>query len=349
MDAKDRDVNGEQWILTTSSLAYEVRYGIDAVINRDAGLGQGAMRRGPSIYGPSVWWKSFLVANRLCEQVVKFVEPVDARDVGHRLKTKWLDVMHQRPVRGEHDRLGSLREGYRHWQAMFQSPWRTLDDLLDHVEKTRNAKEYVLIAPGEKRAEIHAALPMGLAEVSAMLLWAVTNRSRWEESTDTLGVRWDHTTHGRLRSTIGDVFERHAGANLNLDLLNEKCREHGYLRLWSLVFNRTRRFLLEEIVRGRRPLRSRDGRPDAVVEEPLGSKYRYAQSAKDVLLGLFDQDGGLAEAHVDVANELVNVPDWRLRFFIKASEHCPLEMVDGALTASGGDVYQRMGRPLWLG
>lgn len=302
---------------------------IDRIINHDVGpvFGHDGGEWAPR-------WTSFVVANRLVEQAFKLIAPIALpKEIGHRLKSKWADVMDGSPQSFGQDVLGSLSSGYGIWQALFQSPWPSLGELLSHLEQYRNAKEYVLVDPDEPGARIEPLLPLALADIAAMSWGALWYMGRQPFNVTGFGVRLGDTTVGRLRHIIRQVFKDKGGVNLNLALANEKYGEHGYLRLWSILFHTLRPY--KEIHRDRleHDLKYRDGSPNDVIGYDGAPRWVYAlPQARDVLAELFNGDGGLAEAHADVAEALLNTRDWRLQFFINMSECRPVELVDGTLT-----------------
>ena len=322
---------------------------IDVIMNHDMGLANDPVLRYRHVPESSTWWTSFLVTNRSVEQAFKFIAPIaEPKDVGHRLKSKWADVIERGSYSYGQDLLGSLRNGFRLWQALFQSPWGDLDVLLAHVEEQHNAKEYVLIVPDQEGARVNPLLPLALADIAAMSWGAVWTMSKPGFDFTRLGVRFADTTLGKLRHIISRLFVDNCGVNLNINLVNEKSREHGYLRLWSLLFHTLRQYKRTDWRSVRRTLKSRDGsqRDVEAVTHHGEPRYTYATPhATDALVGFFDGDSGLAGAHVDVAEILANTRDWRLQFFINISESHPLEVVDGALTDTTGGSWHR--RVFW--
>ena len=313
---------------------------LDVIINHDMGLAADRVLRYGSVPVSAHWWTSFFVASRSVELAFKFIAPIDKpRNIGHLVKTKWADVIDKMPDTPEHDMLRSLREGYRHWQALFQSPWPDLDTLLFHYEGCRNAKEYVLIEPEQERAQIDLLLPLALADIATMSWGAVWTMIRPDFNSSKFEVRFVDTTSGKLERTIRRIFVHNCGVNLNTDLLNEKYREYGYLGLWSLIFHAISPYRGAERIE--RVQKSRDGTPnDITVTEGGARRHSYgAPETKDKLMELFDDDDGLAGAHADVAEVLANTRDWRLRFFIKTSEFCPMKVVDGVLTDTTDGVW----------
>ena len=323
---------------------------MDVIINNDMGLVNDPVLRYRHVPVSAASWTAFLVTNRSVEQAFKFIAPIaDPRKVGHRLKSEWADVIEAGSYSYGKEVLGSLRSGYRLWQALFQSPWPDLDELLDYVEEHHNAKEYVLLDPRSDGARIDPLLPLALADIAAMSWGAVWTMSEPDFDYTRFGVRFADTTLGKLRDTISRLFVDHCGVNLNTNLVNEKAREYGYLRLWSLLFHTLRQYKRMDWRSTRRALKYRDGSQRKAVEavtsrgEPY---YTYATpDATEALLRFFDGDSGLAGAHADVAEILANTRDWRLQFFIKISEACPVRVVDGALTDATGGSWRR--RVFW--
>lgn len=316
---------------------------IDVIINNDMGLAKDPVLRHGHVPESATWWTSFLVTNRSIEQAFKFIAPIaDPREVGHRLKSRWADVIAGSSHSYGQDVLGSLKNGYRLWQALFQSPWEDLDALLGHVEKHRNAKEYVLIRPEEHGAQISPLLPLALADVATMCWGSVWAMTRPEFDPTRFGVRFRDTTLGRLRDIISNTFIDHSGVNLNIELVNEKNREYGYLRLWSLLFYRLHRWkgTIRDYVRS--TMKSRNGSPHVTATHAGLPRYAYATPhSRDALVEFFNGDYGLAEAHADVIEVLANTRDWRLQFFINISETHPVEVVNGVLTDVTGGSWHR--------
>ena len=318
---------------------------IDVIINHDMGVANDPVLRYRHVSESSTWWTSFLVTNRSVEQAFKFIAPIaEPRCVGHRLKSKWADIIEGGSHSYGQDVLGSLRNGFRLWQALFQSPWGNLDALLAHVEEQRNAKEYVLIAPDQEGARVNPLLPLALADIAAMSWGAVWTMSEPCFDFTRLGVRFADTTLGKLRHIISRIFVDNCGVNLNITLINEMSLKYGYLRLWSPLFHTLRQYKRTDRPGIRRTLKYRDGSQHETVTSHGEPRYTYAAPhATDALVGFFDGDSGLAGAHADVAEILANTRDWRLQFFINISESRPLEVVDGALTdATGGSWHRRV-------
>ena len=320
---------------------------IDVIINHDMGLANNSIIRYSHVPVSATWWTSFLVTNRSVEQAFKFIAPIAGpRDIGHRLKSNWADVIEASSHSYGKDVLGSLRSGYRLWQALFQSPWPDLDALLGYVEEHRNAKEYVLILPDESGARISPLLPLALADIATMSWGAVWTMSKPDFDYTRFGVRFADTTPGRLRDIISRCFIGHCGVNLNIDLINEKSCEYGYLRLWSLLFHSLRQYKQTDRPGIPRALKYRDSSQREAVTYERERRYTYAMPhATDALMGFFDGDSGLAGAHADVAEILANTRDWRLQFFISISESRPVEVVEGALTDTTGGSWHR--RVFW--
>ena len=262
---------------------------IDVIINHDMGLAADFVLRHHSIPASATWWTSFLVTNRSVEQAFKFIAPIDEpRNIGHRLKSGWVDVINKEPDTHEHELLSSLREGYCHWQALFQSPWKDLGALLCHVEKERNAKEYVLIEPKCDGAQIDLLLPLALADIAAMSWGAVWTMIKPSFDFTKFGVRFGDTTPGKLRRTIRSTFVRNCGVNLNTDLVNEKYHKYGYLRLWSLIFHaigphkERHRYSIKQVQK------FRDGNPDDIITTEGALRYFYrAPETRDRINGVF--------------------------------------------------------------
>ena len=326
--------------MTPLAISHEVSL-IDVLINHDMGLDNDLVLRHRQVPPFASWWTSFLVTNRSVEQAFKFFAPIaEPRDIGHRLASKWRTQIDGRPTGKEAKYLGSLRVGYSMWQALFQSPWPTLDDVLDHLEKKddrakpvpRNAKEYTLIAPDDYGARIDPFLPLALAEIAAMAWGAIWVLGAADFTPDRFGVRFGDTTVGKLRRIIGRIFEESSGVNLNLDLYNEKCKGRNYLQLWSEWLHAIRPYRERHQRRIERTLKYRDGSQHEAVSSVGREYYTYRPQARDALIDAFDGDTGLADAHVDTAQSIVNHPDWRLQFFIKMSEATPVKSVDGLLT-----------------
>ena len=146
---------------------------------------------------------------------------------------------------------------------MFQSPWHDWPALLSDVERTRNAKEYVLQHPQEQGAIIHPLLPLALADAVSML----RGMTRLEAPD---GVQVRDTTIGRIRDLIGRVFTEKCGVNLNLELVNAKIREVGYLVLWSRIFNVLAQSKYVTTKRVWVKLKYRDGTGDRAVDRVIG-------------------------------------------------------------------------------
>ena len=322
---------------------------MDVIINHDMGLANDPVLRFRHVPEPATWWTSFLVTNRSVEQAFKFIVPIaNPMDVGHCLKSKWADVIDASSHSYGKEMLGSLRSGYRLWQALFQSPWTDLGALLGHVEDHRNAKEYVLIDARRRGARIDPLLPLALADIAAMSWGAVWTMGKPDFDYTRFGVRFADTTPGKLRDIISRLFIDHCGVNLNINLVNEKSSEYGYLRLWSLLFHTLHQYKQTDWRSVRRTLKSRDGSQRDVEAVTYHGEPRYTYAtphATDALVGFFDGDSGLAGAHADVAEILANTRDWRLQFFINISESRPLEVMDGALTDSTGGSWHR--RVFW--
>lgn len=316
---------------------------MDVVINHDMGLADDLVLAPHGIPEAAPRWASFLVGNRSVEQAFKIIAPIaEPKDIGHNLKSRWADVIDRSPQAREQDVLGSLRSGYLLWQGLFQSPWRDLDALLAHVESNRNAMEYVLIAPEQRGAQIDPLLPMALADVAAMSWGTAWTMSRSGFDPARLGVRLRDTTVGKLRDIIGSYFTDHSGVNLNIELVNEKCREHGYLRLWSRVFHALEPCKVTRRPAVQRTMKFRDGtQHEEIVDYEGAPRYAYtAPDASDALVEYLGEEE-LARAHVDVAEALANTRDWRLQFFIKMSECAPIDRVDGVLTDSTSGAWRR--------
>ena len=103
---------------------------MDVIINHDMGLANDPVLRYRHVPEPATWWTSFLVTNRSVEEAFKFIAPIaKPKDIGHCLKSKWADVIDASSHSYGKEVLGSLRSGYRLWQALFQSPWTNLGAL----------------------------------------------------------------------------------------------------------------------------------------------------------------------------------------------------------------------------
>ena len=327
--------------MTPLVLGHEVNL-IDVLINHDMGLDNDLVLRHGKVPLAATWWTSFLVTNRSVEQAFKLFAPIaEPRDIGHCLASKWAAAIDGRPTGKEAEYLGSLRVGYSMWQALCQSPWPTLDDVLDHMEKKndgaksppRNAKEYTLIAPDDHGAHIDPFLPLALADIAAMAWGAIWVLWTGGFAPDRLGVRFGDTTVGKLRRTIGRRFAENCGVNLNIDLYNEKCRGRNYLQLWSEWLHAIGPWKMTCQRRVERTLKYRDGsQNEAVSRVGRGHYYAYQPEARDALIEAFDGNHGLADAHVDTAHSIANCQDWRLQFFVRMSEARPVELVDGVLT-----------------
>ena len=319
-------------------LAFEHELALmDLIIDRDT---QGGF---VDHYGHKRWrWTSFLVANRSVEQAIKFFAPLSGskRAFRHKIKSGWADVVRTRPGTPEHDLYGTLDEGYRLWNGLFQSGWGSLDALLEHVETLRNRKEYLLIEPTLEGAQIDPMLPLALADIARMV-WRMGWRVNRSRGTPKIGVRFGDTSVGEIRRVISRIFEAECGVNLNLDLLNAKTREHGWLPMWSLIFHilcpskytRTDRIPIV--------LKFRDGQPAGEGSRP-GEPYEtyHQERAVASLVDLFGEEQ-LADAHVDAARVMLKSSNWRLRYFIQASEHTPLVIIDGMLTDTSKGAWRR--------
>ena len=311
-------------------------YILDLIVNNDVGLFNDMVLRSTNAYCSSSW-AAFIVANRLFEQLVKLVSPkLNPREIGHRVKTRWWDEIDKE---APYDRvteglIDGLKGGFGWWNAMVQSPWADVGAMLDHVEMTHNAKEYVLLAPQRPGAAIHPLLPLALADAVSML----SGMLRYGKH----GIRIADTTNGRIRNLIGRIFVKNAGVNLNIGLLNAITKEVGYLVLWSRIFNLLRESKYVASTRVRFEIKFRDGTNDVDKGERSSARhYDYHQQAVSALMDMFNGDEGLAAAHVDVAKVLANIRDWRLQFFIRISEVKVLGMVDRVLTDTTGSALRR--------
>ena len=331
------DTKDSVWAADTHHQAYI----LDQIVNNDIGLCNDIVLRSANAYCSSSW-AAFIVARRLFEQLAKLVSPnMDARKIGHRLKTRWWDEIDKEdPYNHVAEGLvDGLKGGFGWWNAMVQSPWADIEAMLDHVETTFNAKEYVLYAPQRPGAAIHPLLPMALADAVSMLTGMLRYRKQ--------GIRVADTTNGRVRNLIGRTFVDHAGVNLNIHLLNTILKgAGGYLVLWSQIFNLLRASKHVAHTSIQSEIKFRDGTENdaSKMVVPSSGYYDYHHlQAVGVLMGMFAGDEGLAAAHVDVAKVLANIRDWRLQFFIRISEVEALTVVDRVLTdTTGGALRQRM-------
>ena len=309
---------------------------LDAIIDRDMELG----------FSVRVWrrrwsWTAFLVANRSFELACKFVAPNvgDPRKIGHNLKSCWADVIKASPATlGDENTLyASLSFGYRHWNALFNSPWEDLDALLadvyDGKPQPRNAKEYAMLDPDADGAFIHPLLPMALAELAGLLWGSV---ARWESDAPP-GVHYRDSTVGKIQWVVGRTFETESGVNHDLDRFNAVMRELGWFHMWSRVFHVLRPFKRQRQVPVTRSVKCRRGGPPITMTDPGTPQPTYSQyDAAKALTPMFG-DPQLADACVDVAGVLVKSKSWRVRSFIAASELHPLMLVNGVLTdVTGG-------------
>lgn len=293
-------------------------------------------------------WTSFLVANRSVEQAIKFFAPLSGskRAFRHKIKSGWADVARTRPGTPEHDLYGTLDEGYQLWNGLFQSRWGSLDALLEHVETLRNEKEYVLMEPTLEGAQIDVMLPLALADIARMV-WRMAWRVNPRRGTPKIGVRFGDTSVGATRRVISDIFMAECGVNLNIDLLNAKIREHGWLPMWSLIFHTlhaskyTRRDQITDV------WKFRDGQP-ADEGSRYGEPYKTYDQERAVasLVDLFGEEQ-LADAHVDAARAMLKSQNWRLRYFIQASEHRPLVIIDGVLTDTSAGAWRQPSPPTY--
>ena len=291
-------------------------------------------------------WTSFLVANRSVEQAIKFFAPLSdsKRAFRHKIKSEWADVVRTRPGTPEHDLYGTLDEGYRLWNGLFQSRWANLDELLDHVQALRNEKEYMLIKPRLEGAQMDPMLPLALADIARMV-WRMGWHVNPIRGTPRIGVRFGDTSVGGIRRVISDLFEAECGVNLNLDLLNAKIREHGWLPMWSLIFHTLHASKYTRTDRISVVLKFRDGQPADQGSRPSEPYQTYHQErAVGSLVDLFGEEQ-LAEAHVDAARVMLKSPNWRLRYFIQASEYSPLDIIDGVLTDTSKGAWRQPNPP----
>ena len=299
---------------------------LDVLINNDKGMLNDLVLRSFNTYSSS-GWASFIVARRLHEQLAKMTTPsLDPKEVGHDL-IRWIDAIEMNKDRqfSTHDSLIlGLNTGYAWWNAIFQSPWSTYRELLEHTKDPKgNHKEYSLLEPEKYHAKIHPLHPLALADATKMLCGLLKNKH---------GVRVIDTTPGHIRQIISRTFVEHAGVNLDIDQVNQVNKRIGYLVLWSRVFNLLRPY--KRTIRGRDSfqMKYRDGSGEvAKGERPSQGHYGYDDSGAAVLMETFGTEE-LAAAHLDVATVLANKRDWRLQTFIKCSEYRALVMVDGVLT-----------------
>ena len=234
---------------------------------------------------------------------------------------------------------------------------KTWTALLAHHKEERNAKEYVLILPDRAGARVDPLLPLALADIAAMSWGAVWTMSKPGFDFTRIGVRFADTTPGKLRDIISRLFIDHCGVNLNINLVNEKSREYGYLRLWSLLFHTLHQYKRTDWRSVRRTLKSRDGsqRDVEAVTHHGEPRYTYAAPhATNALVGFFDGDSGLAGAHAGVAETLANTRDWRLQFFINISESArwrwwmvrsPTRLAEAGIVGCFGDLPDACGFP----
>ena len=311
-------------------------YILDQMVNNDIGLCNDSVLRSTKAYWSSSW-AAFIVANRLFEQLAKLVSPKgNPREIGHHVKTRWWDeVDTEEPYNSDLKGLvDGLKTGFKWWNAMVQSPWADVGAMLDHLETTRNAKEYILLTPQRPEANIHPLLPLALADAASMLSGMLRCGKQ--------GVRVADTTNGRIRNLIVQTFVEHAGGDLNIDLLNAITKKVGYLVLWSRIFNSLKESKHTDSIRVPSEIKFRDGTNRVGRGETFSAgPYHYGQQAVGALMNMFDDDEGLAAAHVDVAKVLANTRDWRLQFFIKISEVKTLAVVDRVLTDTTGDALRR--------
>ena len=95
------------------------------------------------------------------------------------------------------------------------------------------------------------------------------------------GYGFADTTNGRIRNLIGRTFVDCAGYNLNLDLLNAKTKEIGYLVLWSRTLNLLRGSKSIVDTRIAFEMKARDG-SNAFIKGDTSSTGRYAYSSQAV-------------------------------------------------------------------
>lgn len=308
---------------------------LDVLINNDKGMLNDLALRSFNT-ASSTGWASFIVARRLHEQLAKLTTPsLDPMvDIGHDL-TKWYDArqVNESGQFTDDKLVVRLDTGYMWWNAVFQGPWSTYRELLEHTKDLEgNRKEYALLAPHKDHAEIHPLHPLALADATRMLCGRLTGEH---------GVRVIDTTLGRIRQIISREFVESAGLNLDIDRVNQIIKRIGYLVLWSRVFNLLKP--CKRTIRGRDSFRMKYRDGSGRVQEgvrPSRVRYGYNDGGLAVLMETFGTEE-LASAHLDVATVLANKRDWRLQTFIKCSEYRELVMVDGVLTDTTKGIWRR--------